>query len=121
MILADTIIEVTVSFQTLRIPSVIELDLANAYFNLSYHLLFTPYMPHVGPLDLVTCREAALFVFMRSIRPLCGCSANLFLHPLTPHVGPLDPVTTNMCKEVAPLYSVYGTIRLMMEFDFPKS
>ena len=73
-------------------------------FNTTRYL--PPYTPHVGPLDLVTCREAALFVFMRSIRPLCGCSANHFLHPLTPHVSALDPVTTNMQRSRTSLLGI---------------
>ena len=45
-------------------------------------------------------------------------TATRYLPPYTPHVGPLDPVT---CKEAAPLYWVYGSIRPTTGFHYPKS
>ena len=81
-------------------------------------LYLPPYKPNVDPLDLVTCKEAMLFVCIQFIRPTSGGSANLFLHPFMQHVGPLDLVT---CKEAAPLYWVYRSIRPTTGFDYPKS
>ena len=69
----------------------------------------------LGPLDLVTCKAAALFhVYMGPLDPCMNFIATCLLHPFQPHVGPLNLVT---CKEAAPLFCVYRSISPMMVFD----
>ena len=68
--------------------------------------------------DLRTCGKAVRFhhacMQKNYVKPL----PPLVIYPLIRYtLGPLDPVT---CKEVAPLYWVYRSIRPTMGFDYKK-
>ena len=83
-------------------------------FILIYRLVCKPLLPliiyplvrhTVGPLDPVTCKEAALFtVYEGLLSPRVAVVLLFFNILLCYRLGPLDPVT---CKEAAPLYWLY--------------